>query len=241
MESVAKKINAKNKAVLIIGDAHIPYEHGDYLDFCKAVSKKYKCEIIINAGDEIDGHAISFHKSESELFSAGHELELAIERLIPWNKAFPKMILLESNHGSLIARRLKHEGIPLRVLKSLQSLYETPKWKWYDDILISTNYGDIYGCHGKKSGWGALAKEQGCSAFQGHFHGKLGVIWSERVEHRRFDMFVGCGINWRSLAFAYGKNHLPKPVLGCGVIDKNGMPHAVKMILNNKGRWTGNV
>jgi hypothetical protein len=43
------------------------------------------------------------------------------------------------------------------------------------------------------------------------------------------------------MAYTYGKNNLPKPILGCGVIDKNGMPHVVKMILNKRGRWAGNL
>ena len=241
MESVSIKINAIGKAVLIIGDAHIPYEHSDYLAFCKAVSKKYSCEIFLNAGDEVDGHAISFHDNDPELLSAGNELELAIDKIADWRKTFPKMILLESNHGSLIYRRMKVQGIPVDYIKPLKEIYNTPQWLWYHDVLIKTKYGNVYGCHGKASGYGALAKEQGCSSFQGHYHGKLEVTWHNRVEHRRFNLFVGCGINWQSLAFAYGRNNIPKPILGCAVLDKAGLPHVIKMILDNKGRWVGMV
>lgn len=236
-----KILNVKGKSVLIIGDAHIPYEHHHYLKFCKAVAKKFGCSVILNAGDEVDGHAISFHPSDVELYSAGHELELSIERLAKWHKAFPDMILLESNHGSLIYRKCKVNGLPVHYIKPLKEIYNTPNWSWHHDVKLITNYGEVYGCHGKASGYGALAKEQGCSAFQGHFHGKLEVTWHQRIEHRRFNLFVGCGINWRSLAFAYGKNNLPKPILGCGVIDGEGLPHAIKMKLDNKGNWTGKL
>lgn len=241
METVAKKINAKGRPVLLIGDTHLPYEHHDYLKFCQAVADKYHAEIHLHVGDELDYHAISFHDSDPDLLSAGDELTKAIEKLVPWHEAFPKLILLESNHGSLVFRKQKANGIPIRVLKSLKDIYETPKWTWWDDVLISTKYGDVYGCHGKASGYGKLALEQGCSAFQGHYHGKLEVTWHQRVEHRRFNMFVGCGINYRSLAFAYGRANLPKPILGCGIIDGEGMPHVIKMKLNAKGRWTGKL
>jgi len=237
MESVDKKINGLGKAILFIGDTHLPYEHIDYLDFCKAVNKKHNCTIHIHVGDEADKHGISFHPSDSDLFSAGHELEKTKIKIRRWEKAFPKLILFESNHGSLVIRKMKVNGIPLKYIKPLSEVYETPGWKWYHDVLIKTKYGDVYGCHGKSSGYGALAKEQGCSAIQGHFHGKLEVTWHNRVEHRRFNMFVGCGVNWRSLAFAYGKNNIPKVILGCGVVDEEGLPHIYKMKLNGKGRW----
>jgi hypothetical protein len=243
LQDYSKVVDAKNRAVVIIGDSHIPYEHCDYLSFIKSVKKKYSGQkpLMIHIGDEIDHHAISFHDNDPELLSAGHELELSIERLTYWNEEFPKLLLLESNHGSLAFRKCKHNGMPVRMLKPLQELYNTPGWSWWHDILLETSAGPIYLCHGKSTGYGALAKEQGCSAIQGHFHGKLEVTWHHRIGHKRFNMFVGCGINWQSLAFAYGKNHVPRPLLGCGVIDKNGMPHVYHMQLNEKGRWTKRI
>jgi hypothetical protein len=232
-----KKINAKNKSCLLIGDFHAPYHHADYLEFCKAVYKENQCDIVINMGDEVDGHSISFHDADQELFSAGHELELAIEHLSEWNKAFPKTYLLDSNHGSLVYRRAKHHGIPMAHFKQLKDLYETPKWSWHEEILLSTDHGNVYLCHGKTGTYNKLAKEMGCSAVQGHFHGKLEITWQNTGVQERFNMFVGCGINRKSLAFAYGKNHIPKPMLGCGVIDRSGIPKVYKMKLNKRGRW----
>lgn len=243
LHDYAKVIDAQNRAVIIIGDSHIPYEHYQYLSFIKAVKRKYSSQrpIMIHVGDEVDNHAISFHDSDPELLSPGNELELSIERLESWNKAFPELLLLESNHGSLAYRKFKANGLPIRMLKSLQDLYGTPGWSWWDDILVKTKAGNVYLCHGKKSGYGALAKEMGCSAVQGHFHGKLEVTYHNRIGHRRFNMFVGCGINWKSLAFAYGKNHIPKPILGCGVIDRNGIPRVYPMHLDENGKWTGKI
>ena len=243
LQDYSKVVDAKGRAVVIIADSHIPHEHCDYLSFIKAVKAKYSSQrpLMLHIGDELDFHAISFHDSDQELLSAGDELELSIERLQAWVKAFPDLMLLESNHGSLVFRKMKANGIPIRVLKPLQELYNAPNWSWWHDILLETNNGNVYLCHGKKSGYGAMAKEMGISAVQGHFHQRLEVSWHHRIGHKRFNMFVGCGINWQSLAFAYGKNHVPKPILGCGVIDKNGMPHVYNMQLNEKGRWTKKI
>lgn len=235
------KINAKNKSVLIIGDMHVPYEHVDYLDFCKAVSKKYKCEIIINAGDEVDNHAVSFHDSISELYSAGHELDLSIIHLKEWYKAFPKMLLLESNHGSLYFRKLKHHGVPIRTLKPLNELLEVKKWRWFNEIELSTSRGDVFLCHGRSANGIGFAKSKGCSVVQGHYHTKFEIVFHESGNHSIYSMFVGCGVNRDSLAFEYARSNVPDFILGCGVIDKCGTPKIIKMHLNKKGRWVGKI
>lgn len=234
-----QKLNAKGKAVLLIGDSHLPYEHIDYLDFCQFVSEYFGCKLHVHMGDYEDHHAISFHESDSELFSAGDELEEVIRRTQFWYETFPKMKIIDSNHGSLVFRRAKKHGIPLHHFKTLQEVYKTPKWSWFDTIMLSTKQGEVYLCHGKSSIYNKLAREIGCSAAQGHFHGKLEVTWANSVLIERFNMFVGCGVDRVSLAFAYGKNHIPNPMLGCGVIDEEGNPHVVRMRLNKRGRWLG--
>ena len=70
-----------NKRVLIISDQHIPYHHKDLFIFLKALKKKYKPDKVINMGDELDKHSLSFHPSNEELYSAGDELEKGIEFL----------------------------------------------------------------------------------------------------------------------------------------------------------------
>jgi len=46
-------------------------------------------------------------------------------------------------------------------------------------------------------------------------------------------MAVGCGIDNKSMAFAYGKHFLKKPILGCGVVIL-GEPHISYMQLGEK-------
>lgn len=235
-------LDGRSKRILIIPDCHIPYSHKDYIKFLTRVKEKFDPEVIINLGDELDYHAVSFHKSESELFSAGHELDKAIIEIQEGlHKLFPKMHLLESNHGSLVFRRLKHEGIPVRVLKPLPELYETPNWEWHEDMLLNTNIGKVYLCHGRSGTYGKMTKEYGTHCIQGHFHGKFELTWHVNALSTRYNLFSGCLVDRKSLAMAYGKNNLPMPILGCTLIGKSGFPKLVPMITDKNDNWIGRV
>ena len=182
------------------------------------------------------------HDSDVDLFSAGHELELACEFLQELNKVFKKKYVLESNHGSLLFRRLKQSGIPLRVLKELKDIYGVTGWTWHHDIILKTKLQlPTYICHGKSGRYNALAKDSGMNAIQGHFHSKFEITWFRSPTVERYNIFSGCLINWNSLAFAYGRNNMPKPVLGATLIDEAGYPHLINMKLNKKGKWTGEL
>lgn len=236
-----KKIDAKGRLVLIIPDLHIPYHHPDAFNFLAEIKAKYldKRSIIINLGDEIDGHTISFHDNDPDLpYSPSAELEKAIDYIQDLQEIFPKQYICESNHSSLVYRRAKKHGIPMQYIKPYKEWLKTPKYEWHEDYLLQTKMGDIYICHGKTSANGKLSKEMGTfGAIQGHFHGKFQILWSVTATATRFDAFSGCLIDRESLAYAYGKNHIPKPILGCLSISKMGYPQMIKMILNEKGRW----
>ena len=60
----------KYKSVLVISDLHIPYHHPDAFEFLKALKKKYKPDLVVNIGDEIDQHSISMHDSNPDLPSS---------------------------------------------------------------------------------------------------------------------------------------------------------------------------
>lgn len=236
------KINAIGKKVLLISDTHIPYAHPDYLVFLASIKHKYKPDVIIHGGDEVDGHAISFHQSDSSLFSADHELDKAIVEIQEgMHKLFPKMYLLESNHGSLIYRKMKANGLPIRHLKPLHELYETPLWTWHNDIYLLTAIGPTYICHGKTSAYGKLCKEMMCHSIQFHFHGKSEVTWHRSVGGTRFNMYCGCLVDEESMAMAYARNNLPKPILSVGFLDAKGQPFLLRMNLDKNGRWDGQV
>lgn len=237
MSDFRKHIVGLDSRILVISDYHAPYQHPDAYEFLKAINNTYKPEIILNVGDEVDGHSISFHRSDSALPSADKELEYAIEEMRKLHELFPKMMICESNHGSLIFRRMKDQSIPLRHLIPLNELYETPLWSWHHEIMVETHLGQVLLVHGKTGAYNKLAMEQGVSCIQGHFHQKFEITWMQSTTGARFNMIVGCLVDPKSMAFAYGKNFSKIPCLGVGWINELGEPSLIRMILDKNGRW----
>ena len=69
----------RDKQILVIPDMHMPYHHVDALDFLQNLESTYGgFDLVVNLGDLVDFHGISFHDSDPDLPSAGDELSLAI-------------------------------------------------------------------------------------------------------------------------------------------------------------------
>jgi hypothetical protein len=234
-------IDARDKQVLIISDTHIPFSHCDYISFLKHLKETLNPEIVIHIGDELDFHANSFHsqnQSSENTLGASQELDDAIIEIQEGlHKLFPKMYLLESNHGSLLTRKFKHHGLPIRSLKPMHELYETPLWSWHFHILLKTNLGDVYLCHGKSKNPSTYCKEMGCSVVSGHFHESLSINWFDSHIKSRFAMYVGCLVDQSRYAFEYAKTNTKIFQIGCGSIDKEGLPHIHKMVMDSNNRW----
>jgi predicted MPP superfamily phosphohydrolase len=226
---LVKKIDARNKTVLIISDLHIPYQHRKLFRFLKFLKKKYKPDIIIFLGDEVDGHSWSFHSHDSELASPADELKAAIKILQKVYKIFPKAFLLHSNHGSLLERKTKANGLPISVLKPLPQLYETPGWFWTDRIILQTKIGSTILGHGMSPKELEWAKSEGMSTVEGHYHTVFRLSWGARPSGEYYSMHLGCLINFGSLAFAYAKSNLKQPMIGSGIIHKDGEPELLRL------------
>jgi hypothetical protein len=219
------KIDARGKRVLFISDTHIPYSVRGYLRFLSKLKKTFRPDIVIHGGDEVDFHAISFHKSHAELYSAGHELDKSIREIQEGlHKLFPKLYILESNHGSLIYRRLKHEQIPIRTLKPLDQLYETPKWSWHEKILLKTAQGDVLAAHGMSGVAGAWMKLTGTSTVEFHYHTKFHITYFKTLIGKKFSMHCGCLADRESMAMAYAKSNMAEFINGTGGITASGEP-----------------
>jgi len=115
------------KSILCISDQHAPYQHPDTLDFLSAIKKEYKPDCVVNMGDELDWHSISFHDHHPGLYSPKDELETAKIFFKKLHTMFPKMYVLDSNHGSLVFKihywQLSHSSVSsiTRPSGSLQS------------------------------------------------------------------------------------------------------------------------
>ena len=228
------------RSILCISDQHFPYNHPDICPFLKAIANKYSPDKIVNMGDELDYHAISFHDKDPELMGPSDELKTAIARMSPLFDLFPTMDIIESNHGSLVYRKAKHHGIPRHVMKSYREVIGAPQgWRWHPDLTLKMSDGNnVYLCHGRSSNGLKLSQSLGMSTVQGHFHSKFEIQYWGNSIGLYWSMVSGCLIEKDSLAFAYGKLDLFKPIIGTSII-LNGVPKLLPMILTKAGRWNG--
>lgn len=230
------------KSILVISDTHFPFQHPDTISFLKEIKNQYKPDKVVHIGDEIDFHAISFHPSDPDLLGPSDELQAAIAKLQPLYKLFPRVYVIESNHGSLVYRKGKVHGLPRDLFKSYREVLQAPKgWRWHFDLTLTMSDGNkVYFCHGKTSAHAKLSQSMSMSTVQGHYHERFEIIYWANPNGLFWDMRVGCLIHDKSLAFNYNNTNLKRPIIGTGVII-NGHPKLVPMILDRHGRWIGKI
>jgi hypothetical protein len=230
----------KNARVIFISDMHHPYAHPDCYSFLKHLKNKWKPDRVVCLGDELDYHAISYHEADPNLPGVSDELKSAIGRIKPLFDLFPEMDILESNHGSLVYRKAKTAGLPAHVFKTYNEILGAPKgWKWHFDLTLKLSNGSLLYCHHGKTADGLkLSQSMGMCTVQGHFHEKFGIQYWGNPIGLFWHMQLGCLVDNHSLAFAYNKNNLKRPIIGTGVAI-NGLPILEPMILNDDGRWVG--
>jgi predicted phosphodiesterase len=231
-----------NSSVLVISDLHIPYHHQDAFEFLKALKKKYKPDLIVNIGDELDHHAISMHEHNPDLMSAGDELKQSKEYVRDLEKIFPEMTLVHSNHSSLVYRRALKYGLPKDYLKSYNEFLGVGEgWKWVDDYTVTLSDGSrCFFTHGISADVLKVAAQYGMNTVQGHFHTKFSIGYFSNPDALIWGMQVGCLINQKSMAFDYAKNFKSRFIVGCGMII-DGQPKLMPMVLDKDGRWNKTI
>ena len=230
-----------HKTILVVSDMHLPYQHKDSIKFLKEIKKEFKPDTTISIGDLLDQHALSFHDSSPELYSAGHELDKAKEYVKELESVFPKLIEVDSNHSSMIYRRALKHGLPRAYLKDYGDFLETKKWKWVDDLTLTMSNGQrCFFTHGRSADILKVSQTMGMSAVQGHYHTKFVISWWANPDNLFFGMNVGCLIDQKSMAFNYAKNFRTRFIIGCGIII-DGIPRLLPMVLNKKGDWIGKI
>lgn len=213
-------VREDNSRILFISDLHIPYHHEEALEFLSKLKLKYDPTRVVCLGDELDKHSLSFHDSDPDLDSAGKELEKALPAVRELHKMFPTMDLLKSNHGSLVYRKAKHHGIPVKYIKSYNDVLEVGDgWKWHNDLVLELPDGQkVYAHHGKLSSAVRVSQAMGMSFVCGHYHEKFGIEYWANPMGLYFAMNCGCLIDDDSLAFAYNNVNLKRPIIGTGLI-----------------------
>lgn len=223
-ETVKKSKSGKN--VLVIGDLHEPFCLDNYLEHCVETYHKYKCNEVVFIGDIIDNHASSYHETDPDGHSAGQELKIAIQRIKQWYKAFPKATVIIGNHDRLIMRKAYSSGLSKMWIKDYAEVLGTPGWNFTESIEID----DVLYIHGEGGTARARVRRDLQSVVQGHLHSQAYIDWCVGAKFKLFGMQIGCGIDHKSYAMAYGKEG-PKPAIACGVILQGKVPINIMMNL----------
>ena len=204
--------------VLAIGDPHEPVAREGYLDFCKDMQRSWRCDTTVIMGDIVDHDAITFHAGTPDGPGASDEHRLTLNAIKPWVKAFPNAKVCVGNHDRRVLRLAESVNIPSVYLRDYADVWETPNWEWAYDFTLD----DVYYFHGE--GHGGLhpaynvARQMSMSVVMGHCHSSAGVKWMANPNQRWFGMDVGCGIDDKKYAFAYGRHLKKRSILGCGVV-----------------------
>lgn len=238
------KFNRIYRSIVVMPDLHAPYHHRHALAFMAAVKAKFNPDLVVNLGDEADKHAMSFHDSDPNLKSAGDELEATKPVIAELHKLFPHMLLCDSNHGSMHYRKAKAHGMPVQYLMSYRDILlpgiRSKGWQWAENWRVRTPMGEVLFKHQASGAILIDASHNQCNLVVGHHHGKFTIEYGASSARLYWGAFFGCLIDKDSLAFAYGKHTMYKPILGCGVII-NGIPTLIPMLLDANGDWVGHL
>lgn len=214
-----KKTNIGSR-VLVIGDIHTPFEHSGYLDFCKRMYRKYKCNTVVFIGDILDSHYSSYHESSPDGFGGEEELLRAKKSIADYHKSFPNSLVCMGNHDLIPNRKAFSGGLSNRWVRSIGEVLETPTWKYAESFIID---GVKY-IHGTGRKARQRCQQDMVSTVQGHYHAESYIENFVGLNNSRiFAMQIGCGIDIDSYAFAYGK-HFAKPHINVGIVIDGKLP-----------------
>lgn len=214
---VPKNPIEKIRNVLVIGDPHIPFIKEGYLQFCKSIYEKYNCSKVIIIGDLLDNHAGSFHESDPDGMSAGDELSVSEKMIYEMYAMFPNALVCLGNHDLIPDRKAFSAGISKKWIKRIDEILNLPNWTFAEEFVID---GVLY-THGTGRKARQRCIQEFTSIVQGHYHSDTYYETFVSEHKLLFALQVGCGIDRRSYAMAYGK-HFKKPQLNCGVVMDNG-------------------
>lgn len=235
------KYPVSKKKILLISDAHGPYQHKDFFRFMKALKKRYKPDLVISMGDLADFHDISFHDSDPDLMSAGDELKALQKFAADLEKIFPNMYIIGSNHGDLPARKAFASKMPKSFLRPYNEIYGVGKgWRFVDDLMLEDGPKLYYFVHGIKKKGITLATQRGVCVAQGHFHEDFNITYASNPRDLIWSLQTGCLIDKDSLAFKYDKLNLGRPIIGTAGV-YYGQPQLHPMVLDSSGGWDGRL
>lgn len=207
--------------IMIIPDLHIPFMEKNFLKFLADVKKAEKPDMFIQIGDLVDNHALGRWMKDPDGFSSGHEWDVTRKELEEIYQLFPDVVWVKGNHDRRPFNKAFEMGLPEKMVRPLEEIFESPNgWEVVDEVIVN---GVLF-THGEgaggQSGWQNFCKMAGLSTCAGHFHGVGGVrYFTMKNDKVLFSLQVGCGVDRKSYAMAYGKHAKNQPMLGCGIIN----------------------
>ena len=218
--ALKKLREADTRNILVVGDLHEPFCLDGYLDFCLEQYETWNCTDTIFIGDIIDNHYTSFHEIDIEAeYTGKQELEVAINRIARWYKAFPDATVILGNHDRMIMRKAQTSLIPSKWIKSYKEVLEVPNWDFVDRLEID----GVQYIHGEAGTARTKCRADMQNTIQGHLHTQCYIEHYCGQNFRVFGMQVGCGIDHDSYAMAYAKRG-KKPAIACGVVLGGNIP-----------------
>lgn len=202
---------------LVIGDLHAPFVKEGYLEFCKEIYLRWRCNRVVLIGDIIDNHYSSYHETDPDGHSAARELELAKEKISEFYGAFPHAYVCVGNHDLIPNRKRFSAGLSKYWVRNIGEVLETPRWQFAEEWVLD---GVLY-THGVGRKARNRCMQEFISVAQGHYHSESSVEYFCNDEKLLFALQVGCGIDRQAYAMAYGK-YFKKPQLNCGVVIDGG-------------------
>lgn len=214
--------NLDTKNVLVIGDTHAPFIKEGYLEHNIKLQKDYKCGTIVHIGDVIDNSYSSFHETNPDGHGAATELDMAIEVLQPWFKAFPNAKVCLGNHDLIINRKAFSAGLSKRWIRGLGEVLKAPNWDFdLEHIIHNVLYTHGTGTSGANAAYNKALHKR-ISTVQGHLHTEASVRYNTSKIDKIFGMQVGCGVDEDEYAFDYARPNSRKFIISSGVVLNGG-------------------
>ena len=206
-----------NSKILVVGDLHAPFTREGYLEFCQEIYRKYDCNEVIFIGDLLDNHFASFWSIDPDGHGAAEELRLAKQQIQTWYKIFPKARVCIGNHDLIPLRKAFNAGLSKQWIKPISEILNTPNWIYEEEFYIN----EVLYTHGTARKANKRMHADLISVVQGHYHSESYIEYSVGKFKKMFAMQIGCGVDDRSYAMAYGR-HFDKMHINCGVVLENG-------------------
>ena len=102
-------------------------------------------------------------------------------------------------------------------VRNMGDVLDTPNWIYTEEIIVD----NVLYVHGTGRKARNRARKDLTSVVQGHYHSESYIEHYVGNNFKIFAMQIGCGIDRKAYAFAYGK-HFDKPHINCGVVLEKG-------------------